>query len=140
MLTHSKNRRDAIAPLVRAKQTNDPVRVWVPGCSSGEEAHSIAMLLREELEAAQKRCDLQVFAADIDDESLQIARTGIFPESIVAGVGTDRLSRFFVRKGGGYQVIESLRGSIVFAAQNLWMFSLPLRCNLGRPSRGRAKV
>jgi two-component system CheB/CheR fusion protein len=80
-------RHDAIAPLVRARHTDDPVRVWVPGCSSGEEAYSIAMLLREDLETAQKHCELQVFATDIDDEALQIARTGIYPESVVADVG-----------------------------------------------------
>jgi len=96
-----KLRHDAIAPLVRAKQTGEQARVWVPGCSSGEEAYSIAMLLREELETAQKHCDLQIFATDIDDEALQIARTGIYPESIVTDVGMDRLSRFFARKDGG---------------------------------------
>jgi two-component system, chemotaxis family, CheB/CheR fusion protein len=102
-------RRDAIAPLVRTKQIDDPVRVWVPGCSSGEEAYSIAMQLRETLETAQKHWDLQVFATDIDEEALQVGRTGIYPESIVADVGTDRLARFFARKDGGYQVIVSLR-------------------------------
>ena len=112
-------RQKAIAPLVEAKQTDEPLRVWVAGCASGEEAYSLAMLLMEEVAAARKNCPVQVFATDIDEEALEFARQGIYPESIVADVEPERLSRFFVRKDWGYQVSESLRKSVVFAAQNL---------------------
>ena len=109
----------AIAPLAQSKQMDDPFRVWVPGCSSGEEAYSIAMLLVEEVESAGKHSAVQVFATDIDEEALQFARSGIYPENIVADVGNDRISRFFFRKDGGFHVSEHLRSSVVFAAQNL---------------------
>jgi two-component system, chemotaxis family, CheB/CheR fusion protein len=109
----------AITPLIRAITSDDALRVWVPGCSSGEEAYSLAMLLLEEVEAARKHCAIQVFATDIDDEALQFARTGIYPASVVADVGIERLARFFSRKDGGYQISEPLRGCVVFATQNL---------------------
>ena len=80
-------RRKVIAPLVEARPTDEPLRVWVPGCSSGEEAYSLAMLLMEEMAAARKNCPVQVFATDIDEEALQFARLGVYPESIVADVG-----------------------------------------------------
>ncbi len=112
-------RLQAIAPLVAAKQTDEPLRVWVPACSSGEEAYSVAMLLVEEVAAARKHCPVQVFATDIDEEALQFARAGIYPESIVADVGADRLAKYFTRKDQGYQVSELLRNSVVFADQNL---------------------
>jgi len=109
----------AIAPLVRAKQTNEPLRVWVAGCASGEEAYSLAILLMEELTAARKNCPVQVFATDIDEDALEFARRGIYPESIAVDVGPERLSRFFIRNDRGYQVIEPVRKSVVFASQNL---------------------
>jgi two-component system CheB/CheR fusion protein len=112
-------RHKAIAPLVQAKPPEEPVRAWVAGCSSGEEAYSLALLLEEEVAAAGKRNAVQVFATDIDEEALQVARRGLYPESIVADVGDDRLARFFVRKDHGYQVDESLRKSVIFAGHNL---------------------
>jgi two-component system, chemotaxis family, CheB/CheR fusion protein len=108
-----------ILPMIEAKQTDDPVRVWIPGCASGEEAYSIAMLLTEAMTAARKVCPVQIFATDIDEDALEFARQGIYPESIVADVGSERVTRFFVRKERGYQVRESLRSMVVFAAQNL---------------------
>ena len=95
------------------------MRVWVPGCASGEEAYSLAILLMEEVAAARKNCAVQVFATDIDEEALKFARLGVYPESIVADVEADRLSKFFVRKDSGYQISDALRKSVVFAAQNL---------------------
>jgi len=112
-------RRKAIVPLIQAKPTEEPVRAWVAGCASGEEAYSLALLLMEEVAAACERCPVQVFATDIDEEALQVARVGIYPESIVADVGHERLARFFVRQDQGYQVDESLRKAVVFATHNL---------------------
>ena len=66
----------------RPSRRDEPLRVWVAGCSSGEEAYSLAMLLMEEVAAARKNCPVQVFATDIDEEALQFARAGIYPESI----------------------------------------------------------
>ncbi len=112
-------RRKAIAPMIRDRQTDEPLRVWVAGCASGEEAYSLTMLLTEEMSAARKNFALQVFATDIDEDALQFARQGVYPESIAADVGADRLARFFLRRDQGYQIIESLRNSVVFAVQNL---------------------
>ena len=112
-------RQKAIAPLVRVKQSDEPLRVWVAGCASGEEAYSLVMLITEELEAVGKKCPVQVFATDIDKETLEFARQGIYPENIAADVGPERLSRFFIRKERGYQVGELVRQSVVFAAHNL---------------------
>jgi two-component system CheB/CheR fusion protein len=71
----------------------------VAGCASGEEAYAVALLLVEEVAAAGKRCAVQVFATDIDEEALRFARVGSYPESLVADVGDERLARFFVRQG-----------------------------------------
>jgi two-component system CheB/CheR fusion protein len=109
----------AIVPLVRAKQTDEPLRVWVAGCASGEEAYSLAILMMEEVAAVRKNCPVQVFATDIDEEALEFARRGIYAESIAVDVGPERLSRFFIRTDWGYQVIEPVRKSVVFAVQNL---------------------
>jgi len=73
-----------IAPVVQAKDSDAPLRVWVPGCATGEELYSIAMLLLEQLTAAQKGCNLQIFASDVGEDALEIARQGTYPESIVA--------------------------------------------------------
>jgi two-component system CheB/CheR fusion protein len=112
-------RRHALAPMVEAKPPDEAFRVWVPGCSTGEEAYSLAMLLMEETSASRKSCPVQVFATDIDEEALDFGRRGVYPESIAPDVGAKRLAKFFVRKEHGYQVSESLRGAVVFASQNL---------------------
>jgi two-component system CheB/CheR fusion protein len=112
-------RLKVIEPMIQARASDEALRVWVPGCSSGEEAYSLAMLLTEEMVAARKNYALQVFATDIDEEALEFGRRGIYPESIAADVGPERLARFFIRKEHGYQVCESLRNSVIFAQQNL---------------------
>ena len=112
-------RLKVIAPLVAARQPEEPIRVWVAGCSSGEEAYSILMLLFEELEAARKSCPVQVFATDIDEDALEIARRGLYPESVAADVGPARLAKFFVKTEKGCQIAEPLRATVVFALQNL---------------------
>ncbi len=83
-----------IAPLVENKHNDAPIRVWVPGCASGEEAYSLSILLSEQLEAANKHCPIQIFATDIDEASLSIGRTGLYPQNIAASVSARRLSTF----------------------------------------------
>jgi two-component system CheB/CheR fusion protein len=112
-------RRQAIAPMVKAKGLDEGMRIWAPGCASGEEAYSLAMVVLEEMAGAGKSCPVQVFATDIDGEALEFARQGLYPESIATDVGPRRLARFFMRREQGYQVAESLRNCVVFAAQNL---------------------
>jgi PAS domain S-box-containing protein len=106
--------------LVQARDATDALRVWVPGCATGEEAYSITMLLIEQLEAAHKTCRLQVFATDVAGDALEVARRGCYPENITADVSADRLARFFVpTHGPAYQVNKQLREAITFAAQNI---------------------
>ena len=97
-----------------------PVRVWVPGCATGEEAYSIGILFLEQFELAKRPVRLQIFATDIDDRALEVARTGLYPESITVDVSAERLRRFFVEADAShYLVSKALRDVITFAPQNL---------------------
>jgi two-component system CheB/CheR fusion protein len=108
-----------LSELVRSKGTDTPLRVWVPGCATGEEPYSIAMLLIEQLQATQNTFPLQIFATDIDEEALAVARNGIYPENIAADVSPERLRRFFKKSGQSYQINKQIRESVVFAVQNV---------------------
>ena len=109
-----------LVPLIRSKASDEPLRIWVPGCATGDEAYSIAMLCFEQLALAKKDCPLQVFATDVDEAPLEVARRGVYPSSIAADVSAERLGRFFTRLGNsGYAVNQSLRAAVVFAEQNL---------------------
>jgi two-component system CheB/CheR fusion protein len=105
--------------LVSSKGSNGTIRIWVPGCGSGEEAYSMAMLILELQARLGTACTLQIFASDIDEAALETARTGIYPENIVADVHPDRVRRFFITEGGHYRVGKQLRETVVFASQNL---------------------
>jgi PAS domain S-box-containing protein len=108
-----------VPTLIQGKDFDASLRVWVPGCATGEEPYSIAMLLLEQIQAAQKGSNLHIFASDIDEEALEIARAGIYPESIGADVSPERLRRFFAKEGETYQVSKQVRECVVFAVQNL---------------------
>ncbi len=113
--------RLAIAPIVARSRPNDVLRIWVPGCSTGEEAYSIAMLLREEMEAQKRFADAQVFATDIDNRAIDTARAGVYPAGITADVSPDRLTRFFLDEpdSATFRVRRSLRDMVVFSTQNV---------------------
>ncbi|HEX5658386.1 MAG TPA: CheR family methyltransferase, partial [Polyangiales bacterium] len=108
-----------LTEYVRGKAEGQALRVWVAGCSTGEEAYSIAILLREALEAAGRDLQVQVFATDLDPKAIDIARAGTYPLGIVGDVSPARLKRFFTRNDSGYQVRKELREMLVFATQNL---------------------
>ena len=109
-----------IVPLVGQADPNLPVRVWVPGCSTGEEAYSIAILLIEGFLRLRRPNNLQLFATDIDEEALEVGRQGIYPESIAGDLSAERLQQFFVNTGDHrYQVSNQLREAVTFAPQNL---------------------
>jgi len=99
----------------------DVIRVWATGCSTGEEAYSIAMLLQEGMEAAKQSHTLQVFATDIDSRAIATARAALYPASIAADLSPERLVRFFVAQpgGSGYRVHKSLRDALVFSEQDV---------------------
>lgn len=106
--------------LIEARDTNAPVRVWVPGCATGEEAYSIAMLLIERIAATGKACPIQIFATDVDEGALEVARRGIYPEALVADLSRQQLERFFTRADAHHwQVSKQLRETVLFAPQNI---------------------
>jgi two-component system CheB/CheR fusion protein len=107
--------------FVSKSTVNGVVRVWVAGCSTGEEAYSIAILLQERMEALQQSYVVQVFATDIDSRAIAIARSGIYPLGIAADVSPVRLSRFFSAEPGGqaYRVHKGIRDMLVFSEQDL---------------------
>jgi two-component system CheB/CheR fusion protein len=101
----------------REKQRS--VRVWVPGCTTGEEAYSIAILLQEHMDAIKGEFGIQIFGTDIDPDAVETARIGLYPHSISADVSPDRLKRFFNREDTHYRVKKDVRERVVFAVQNV---------------------
>lgn len=110
-----------VMPELMANCTEEnPVRIWVPACATGEEVYTITMMLFEAFEQAEKPVMAQIFASDIDEQSLKIAREGVYPRSIESDVSAERLARFFeLNAKGDYQVKKELRETIIFATQNL---------------------
>ncbi len=108
-----------IEPLVRERQTGDPIRIWTPACATGEEAYSLAILIAEVAEAAQKSFDVKMFATDSAGDSLSAARRGLFPGTIEQDVSSERLRRFFDPVGESFEIRKDLRDWLVFAPQNL---------------------
>jgi two-component system, chemotaxis family, CheB/CheR fusion protein len=106
--------------LVAQAADGQPVRVWVPGCATGEEAYSLAILLVEQFVAAAKPANIQIFATDIDSDALEIARQGIYPLAVLSQLSRERLKRHFVQiDEHRVQVSKQLREYVVFAQQNL---------------------
>jgi two-component system CheB/CheR fusion protein len=108
-----------VFPKLLQQRSNEPLRVWVLGCSTGQEAYSIAMSFAEAAEKAPRARKLQVFATDLNEANLSKARHGLYARSLAQDVSPERLRRFFVEEDGGYRVIKSLRESVVFARQNI---------------------
>ena len=109
-----------VPELLREKAADTPLRIWVPGCATGEEAYSIAMLIIEQIAATQKACPLQIFATDIDENALAFARRGVYTASELAEVGNERAGRFFVQLDDHtYQINKQVRDSVLFASQDI---------------------
>ncbi|HEY9739026.1 MAG TPA: chemotaxis protein CheB [Coleofasciculaceae cyanobacterium] len=105
--------------IIKDKTPGTPIRIWVAGCSTGEEAYSIAICLLEFLADQFLRLPIQIYATDISETVIEFARNGFYTPSQVANVSPERLYRFFVPVDGGYQVSKSVREVCVFARQNL---------------------
>jgi two-component system, chemotaxis family, CheB/CheR fusion protein len=115
---------EALAEAVLAKRFaanggHDPMRVWVAGCATGEEAYSVAILILEAMDDLPQRVPVQIFATDLDDRALQTARAGSYPVGIQEQVSPDRLRRFFTKRANRYFVNKEVRDLIVFSAHNL---------------------
>ena len=112
-----------LPPLLAGKPVNYVFRVWIAGCSSGEEAYSIAIVLQELMDEVKSRDNLamtiQIYATDLDDEAIALARLGRYPPSIAQDVTPERLHQFFIKEEAGYRVKPSLREMVVFAVQNV---------------------
>lgn len=105
--------------IIGSAAANAPIRVWVPGCSTGEEAYSLAIALLEFLQDSASNRQIQIFATDINETVIEKARTGIYPKTIVADISPARLSRFFIEVEQGYQVSKTIRDLCVFAKQDI---------------------
>ena len=111
--------RTVIPALVASHMSDQPLRIWIAGCSTGEETYSLAILFREAIAAANSSVKLQLFASDVDADAVAGARAGIYPESIKADVSEARLARFFVKEDHGFRVMPELRSCVVFTVQDV---------------------
>jgi two-component system CheB/CheR fusion protein len=113
--------KSVVAEFFTRKPSGEAIRVWVPGCSTGEEAYSIAILLREQIESLRQDYRVQIFATDIDRRSIDIARAGLYPASVAADISAERLARFFVSEQGGshYRIHKLIRDMVVFSEQDV---------------------
>jgi len=105
--------------LIRETPVGQAIRIWVAGCSTGEEAYSLAMIFLEKIEAGGSKVKLQIFASDVDPDAVSRAREGLYPVSIAADIPANRLNRFFSKEDGGYRVSPDLRTSVIFTVQDV---------------------
>ncbi|OIR17562.1 chemotaxis protein methyltransferase cher2 [mine drainage metagenome] len=105
--------------LLAGKPESYVLRIWVAGCASGEEAYSIAMLIREWMDENHQNFRTQIYATDLDDDAIAVARAGIYLPNIAQDVSPERLRRFFTKEDAGYRVRKEIREMIVFAVQNV---------------------
>jgi two-component system CheB/CheR fusion protein len=114
-------RHEVLPGLVTQRAPGGALRAWVPGCSTGEEAYSLAIAFREVLDPIKtgRNVNVQIFATDLDRRAIETARLGVYPENIAADVSPERLRRFFVRDDRGYRVSKDIRETVVFAPQNV---------------------
>src|SRR5262249_49666868 len=110
-----------VFPIVLGNRPQDaPVRLWVPGCSTGEEVYSIAMCLMEFLGDKALTTPIQIFGTDVNLSAIEKARAGLYLENITLDVSPDRLRRFFVQlEGGGYQISKTVRDLCIFAQHDV---------------------
>jgi two-component system CheB/CheR fusion protein len=116
-------REQAIPTLLASRAPGQALRAWVPGCSTGEEAYSLAIVFKEAAEQAKPKGNfaLQIFATDLDRDAIDKARQGVFPGNIAADVSPERLGRFFAKEERGYRIRKEIREMVIFAPQNLIM-------------------
>src|SRR5437773_824936 len=109
----------AFPAIMAQKDANVPIRIWVPGCSTGEEVYSIAIILLESLAEKAPNTQIQIFATDLSEGIISKARAGIYPESVALDISSERLRRFFLKVEDGYQINKHIRDIVVFAKQDL---------------------
>lgn len=112
-------KKKAFPIITKGKNKKTALRIWVPGCSTGEEAYSLAILLREFMEEKQERFAVQIFATDVDNNLIEHARAGIYPAGVADDISDERLSRFFEKSGTDLKIKDDIRSMIIFAVQDL---------------------
>jgi two-component system CheB/CheR fusion protein len=110
---------NALSPLFENRSPADTVRIWVAACATGEEAYSIAILVREMLERSENPPRVQIFATDVNGRALSVARRALYPLGVAANLSPERLARFFVKRGRRLQVAQELREMVTFSAHNV---------------------
>jgi two-component system CheB/CheR fusion protein len=111
--------REVFPILLQKSSDDEPFRIWVLGCSTGQEAYSIAMAFQEVQDKFPRARKLQVFATDLNEALLEKARHGLYTKHLAQDLSPERLRRFFIEEDGGYRIIKSLREAVIFARQNL---------------------
>jgi len=112
-------KQNIIPKIFEDNNSIEPLRIWVAGCSTGEEAYSIAILFREYLDEKNISRDIKIFATDIDKESIEYASAGVYTDSIVADVSEERLKNYFIKQSNSFRVNELIRQMVIFATHNL---------------------
>jgi two-component system, chemotaxis family, CheB/CheR fusion protein len=112
-------KQDILPQLAAGKPVDYVFRIWVPGCSTGEEAYSIAIVMREFMDETRQEFKVQLYSTDLDDDAIATARAGVYPPNIVADMSPERLRRFFVKEEAGYRIRKQVRDMVVFAIQNV---------------------
>jgi two-component system, chemotaxis family, CheB/CheR fusion protein len=105
--------------LIKDRDQNSTIRIWVAGCATGEEVYSLAMCLTDFLDHEKARFPIQIFGTDISDQAIDQARSGLYRESSIATVPPDHLKRFFTKADNGYQISKTIRDVCIFARQNV---------------------
>ena len=104
--------------LIQQTSSGNPIRIWIAGCASGEEAYSLAICLHEVFNSRLNKPHVQIFASDISENSIRKARTGIYSAAEVQGVSEERLKKYFVKIDGSYEIIRTIREACIFAVHN----------------------
>ncbi len=112
-------RQQVVCKIFEHRGQQDPVRIWVPGCATGEEAYTLAMLFREEMDRHQAPPEVQIFATDINERALTTARQGLYPASITEELTSERLQRFFINQGKRFAAAKEIREMCLFSVHDL---------------------
>ena len=112
-------KQGALNEIIKKKSDSDIIRIWVPGCSTGEEVYSIAILIQELLEETNKKIEVQIFGTDLDENSIKTARSGTYPTIISADINIERLKKFFNKKDNSYTIKNNIREMVIFSNHNV---------------------
>lgn len=110
---------EPVTALLKSRPDHHTLRVWVPGCATGEEVYTMAIILRESIIRSARHFDVQIFGTDLDSDAIESARSGRFPDGIAAEVSAERLQRYFVREDSTYRIRNEIREMAIFAPQNV---------------------